>query len=63
MEHLERDLAVMPKVIRQIDCSHATASELALKRVAIGQGGRDSFDGVGQRETPICLSTAWKRGC
>ena len=36
-QHLERDLAVVPQVVREIDRGHAALAELALDAVAVGQ--------------------------
>jgi hypothetical protein len=38
--------------VREIDGSHATTAELALERVAVGQGGLEAFQGLGQRDVP-----------
>ena len=38
VQHLERDLAVVLEVVREVDRGHAAAAELALERVAVGQG-------------------------
>ena len=40
MEHLERDRAVVPEVLGQVDGGHAAAAELALDAVAVGEGRR-----------------------
>ena len=37
MEHLERDRAVVPEVLGEVDRGHAPAAELALERVAVPQ--------------------------
>ena len=50
VQHLERDLAVVLEVVREIDRGHAPAAELALERVAVGQGGLEPFQGLGQRD-------------
>ena len=39
-QHLERDLAVVPQVVREVDGGHAARAELALDAVAVGEGGR-----------------------
>ena len=41
MQHLESDLPVVTKVLRQIDRSHPAPTELALDRVARLQGVAD----------------------
>ena len=38
VEHLERDRAVVPEVLGEVDRRHAAAPELALERVAVGEG-------------------------
>jgi hypothetical protein len=50
VEHLQRDRSVVPEVVREINRSHATTAELALERVAVGQGGLEAFKGLGQRD-------------
>ena len=37
-QHLDRDLAVVLEVVREIDGGHAAGAELALDAIAIGQG-------------------------
>ena len=37
-EHLERDSAVMAKVVREVDRRHATAAELMLDAVTVSEG-------------------------
>jgi hypothetical protein len=37
VKHLERHRAVVPEVMGQVDSGHATAAELALKRVSVAQ--------------------------
>ena len=37
-EDLEGDRAVVAEVVRQVDDGHAAAAELALERVAVGEG-------------------------
>ena len=50
MEDLERDRAIVLEVMREVDRGHATAPELALERVAVGQRGLEPFQGLGQRD-------------
>jgi hypothetical protein len=52
VEYLQRHRSVVPEVVREIDRSHATTAELALERVAVGQGGLEAFQGLGQRDVP-----------
>ena len=50
-EHLERDLAVVLDVAREVDRGHAAGAELALDAVAVGECGgeaRDRARGIGQ---------------
>ena len=44
-QDLERDRAVVPEVVGEVDRGHAAASELALEAVAVGQGD-DRTSGV-----------------
>ena len=37
VQHLQRDRAVVPEVVGQVDGRHAAAAELALDRVAVIQ--------------------------
>ena len=37
VEHLERDLAVVPEVVGEVDGGHAALAELALDAVAVSQ--------------------------
>ena len=39
VQHLERDRAVVPEVVREVDRRHAAAAELALEPIAVGEGG------------------------
>jgi hypothetical protein len=50
MERFERDSAVVPEIVRDVDRSHSTAPELALGRVAVGQRGLQLFEGLDQRD-------------
>jgi len=47
-EHLQRDWTIVLEVAGQVDRSHATAPELALERVAIGQRSVEPLRGLGQ---------------
>jgi len=62
-EGLEGDLAIVPEVVRQVDGGHAALAPLALDCLAAGQGGMEPTEDLGQGDSPICLRTAWKRGC
>ena len=48
-EYLERDGTVVLEVSGQVDHRHPTAAELALERVAVGQGGLEPLEGLWQR--------------
>jgi hypothetical protein len=50
VEHLECHGPVVPEIVREVNRGHATASELALERVAVGEGSRELFQGLGQRD-------------
>ena len=41
VQHLDRDLAVVLEVVREVDGGHAAGADLALEAVLVGQGGRD----------------------
>ena len=45
LEHLDRDLAVVLEVVREIDGGHAASPELALERLAVGECCRETVDG------------------
>ena len=49
VDNLERDGAVVAKVAREVNRGHAAPPELALDRVAVGQGGSKVVEGVGQQ--------------
>src|SRR5262249_43631524 len=51
VEYLERDLAVVPQVPREIHGGHATGADLTLHGVAIGEPGGELREGV-QRNHP-----------
>ena len=46
-EHLDRHLAVMLEVVRQVDRGHAAPAELALDGVAARQRGAELFQLIG----------------
>ena len=48
-QHLERDLAVVPEVVGEVDRGHAAAAELALDRVAAGEGRLELREDVDDR--------------
>jgi len=45
-EHSERDLAVVPQVMREVDGGHPARAELALDAIAVGEAGGESIRGV-----------------
>ena len=47
LQDLQRNLALVPQVIRQVDRGHAAFTQLALDRVAAEQGCVQSSGGVG----------------
>jgi hypothetical protein len=49
VEHLEGDRPLVPQVPGQVDGGHPAAAELALDRVAAGQGGLELCAEVAQR--------------
>ncbi len=42
-EHLDRDFAIVAKVVGQVDGGHASGTQLALQGVAVGQGDPETF--------------------
>ena len=48
MDDLDCDLAAMAEVFGEVDGGHAALSELALDAVAVGEGGGEGSEGVGQ---------------
>ena len=42
VQHLDRDVAVVPDVAREVDGRHAAAADLALDAIAIGDGLREA---------------------
>jgi hypothetical protein len=49
-EHLEGNWSVVLQVPGEPDRRHPAAAELALEHVAVGQGGLEPFNGLGQRD-------------
>ena len=47
LEHLERDLPLVPEVFGQVDRGHAALAELALDAVAALEGRVQAGDGIG----------------
>ena len=56
VQHLERDGPVMLEVLGKVDRSHPAAAELALERVAAGQGGLEAIEGLSQMDCRTGLS-------
>ena len=48
-QHLERDRTVVAQVPGEVDRRHPAAAELALERVAAGQGGLESLERLARR--------------
>ena len=46
-QHLDRDLAVVLEVVGEVDRGHAALAQLALKAVAVGEGGGEAGENVG----------------
>ena len=64
-QHLERDGAVVPDVVGEIDRGHATAPELALDCVAVGQNGAKLLNEelvLPRHGIPAFFMSAVKRG-
>ena len=49
-EHLERDIAIVLEVAREIDHRHAAVADLALDRVPASEGGRELVLQSGQTD-------------
>ena len=62
LEHLDRDLSVVPQVLGEVDRRHAARAELALDAVAVGEGGREALCHVAHEMKCICRISAMKRG-
>jgi hypothetical protein len=50
---LDRERAAVLDVVGEVDRRHPPATELALDPVSIGQGGRESGEGTGQRRLAV----------
>ncbi len=44
MKHLDRDIAIVPQIMREIDGSHPASAELALDAVAVGERRCESLN-------------------
>ena len=51
VQHLDRDVATVSEVVREVHRRHAAASQLALDAVAAGERGREPGDGFRHRCT------------
>jgi serine/threonine protein kinase len=52
VDHLQRDQALLPEVLCQVDRGHAPASELALDAVTVGQSVLQAGCGIAQWVIP-----------
>ena len=48
IEHLERDVAIVLQVLREVDGGHAAGADLALDPVAVSESGGQALQRVGQ---------------
>src|SRR5439155_23678585 len=55
LEDLERDGAVMPQVVSEVDSGHAAAAELALDVVAVAERGVRRWKGIGRGHLQTAL--------
>ena len=53
LEDLERHLAVVLQVLREVDRGHAALAQLPLDAVAVGEGGNKAGKRVRHAGTPI----------
>jgi hypothetical protein len=49
LQDLDRDLALMPEIVGQVDRGHASGAELTLDAVPALEGGVQTGDGIGHR--------------
>jgi hypothetical protein len=63
-QHLQRDLAVVPRILGEIDGGHAAFAETALDAVAIGEGRGEPIGAFshGVRPSTRGLLAGWKLG-
>ncbi len=45
-QDLDGHLAVVPDIVREIDCGHSPAAQLPLNAVAVGEGGLERHYGI-----------------
>jgi len=62
VEYFDGDTTVMPGILCKVDRGHAAAAELALEQVAVGQGGLEPFECLGQRGIRFGMSQAYSHG-
>src|SRR5439155_16901325 len=48
LQYLDRDLTVVLEVLGEVNCGHPAAPELTLDRVAVGEGGLQTSEQIGQ---------------
>ncbi len=54
-QHLDRHGAAVLQVPRKVDRGHSPAPELALDRIATGEGGLHLGEEVGHRRALVCV--------
>ena len=57
VKHLHRDMPVVLQVARQVDCGHSTLPQLALDRVTVGEGARQTLEVDGVRVHAGCAQS------
>ena len=62
MEELQRDKTIVLEITCEVDRGHPAAPELALDRVAVGQGGLEASQGLGQKTCRSVVSLGYTRG-
>ncbi|HEU4829762.1 MAG TPA: hypothetical protein VFT04_11270 [Gemmatimonadales bacterium] len=55
MQHLDRDLALVAEVVREVDRGHAAGAELALEAVAAVQRGGEAGGGLRGRDGRVVV--------
>ena len=56
-QHLDRDLAIVLEVVREVHGGHAARAELALDAVPVGEGGGKPRDGVAHGVASLLSAT------
>ena len=56
VEHLERDVAIVPEIAREVDGGHSARADLALDDIAIGEPAKELFSQLwhSANVTPTC---------